>query len=218
MPLNCDCYPGCWADHSEGWPSIEVPFDKPGNAVRIARLADLPRGSYVIMGNVLRVETTDYLSTVRNAMGLPPKDTRVAALTFAEVTRVNLARCERWHPGGIADWTPERWMTATEGELGELGEAVIHLMLFTAIKAKLGEAGNALKKLFRVEDDIANINAVGRDIRSREEAVAFIAKEAADTFLYLNLLCCRLGIDLPTAVAETFNATSVKYGFPERLP
>lgn len=118
-------------------------------------------------------------------------------LTFAEVTEVNVTRCNRWHHGGINNWSPERWYTATSGELGEVG--------------------NALKKLFRVEDEIANINEPGREIDSRAAAVAKIGEEIADTFLYLNLLATRLGIDLPTEVVKKFNATSERYGFPERL-
>lgn len=119
-------------------------------------------------------------------------------LTFEELTRANVARCNRWHPGGITDWSPERWYTAAAGECGEIG--------------------NALKKLFRVEDGIANINEPGRHLASREEAVAKIGEEIADTVIYLNLLAVRLGIVLAHEVALKFNATSEKYDFPERLP
>lgn len=118
-------------------------------------------------------------------------------LTFKEVSAVNLSRCNRWHAGGIADWTPERWMTATTGELGE--------------------AANALKKLFRVEDSITNLNEPDRQILSREEAIEKIGEEIADTFLYLNLLALRLEINLADEVVRKFNATSERYGFPERL-
>lgn len=121
----------------------------------------------------------------------------MSKLTFDELARVNLARCDRWHKNGIADWSPERWLTATTGELGE--------------------AANALKKLFRVEDEIANINDLGRSITTREDAIAKIAEECADTVIYLGLFAQRLGIDLGAAVVAKFNATSEKYGFPERL-
>lgn len=118
-------------------------------------------------------------------------------LTFSRVTEINLARCNRWHKGGISDWTPERWMTATVGELGE--------------------AANALKKLFRVDDEIASINEADRQIDTRTQAIDKIAEEVADTFIYLNLFACRLGIDLAAEVVKKFNATSERYGFPERL-
>lgn len=118
-------------------------------------------------------------------------------LTFRGVSEINLARCNRWHPGGVNDWSPERWATAMMGEAGEIC--------------------NALKKLFRVEDGLANINEPGREIQSREEAIRKIGEEIADTFLYLDLFATRLGIDLPTEVVNKFNSVSTKYGFPERL-
>ncbi len=123
--------------------------------------------------------------------------TSPTSLTFSEITAVNLARCNRWHKNGITDWTPERWMTATMGELGE--------------------AANALKKLFRIEDEIVNINEPGRHLQTRQEAIAKIGEELADTFIYLNLLACRLDINLAKEVINKFNETSKKYGFPERL-
>mgnify|MGYP001596122303 CR=1 FL=1 len=106
-------------------------------------------------------------------------------LTFHHVTAVNIERCNRWHKNGINDWLPERWITATLGELGE--------------------AANALKKLFRVEDDIANINDVSRQILTRSEAIDKIAEEVADTFIYLNLFAARLDIDLAEEVIKKFN-------------
>ena len=118
-------------------------------------------------------------------------------LTFSKITDKNLSRCLRWHKNGINDWSPERWMTATMGELGE--------------------AANALKKLFRIEDEIANINEPGRHLQTRQEAVNKIGEELADTFIYLNLLACRLDINLAKEVIDKFNETSEKYGFPERL-
>lgn len=123
--------------------------------------------------------------------------TQVFPLTFAEVTDENIKRCVRWHGNGIHDWTPERWMVATTGELGE--------------------AANALKKLFRIQDAIANINDPGRDLQTRGAAIEKIAEECADTFLYLNLFCASLGITLEKEIIKKFNATSEKYGFPERL-
>lgn len=120
-----------------------------------------------------------------------------ACLTFAEVTAANLKRCDRWHPGGIGDWSISDWAVAMAGEAGEVC--------------------NAVKKLRRVEDDIANISDPDRQISTRDEAVAKIGEEIADTFLYLNLLAVRLNIDLPTEVIRKFNAVSERYGFPERI-
>lgn len=79
----------------------------------------------------------------------------VRGIRFEGLRMANESRCRRWHPGGISDWTPERWFTATAGELGE--------------------AGNALKKHFRVQDGIANKNAPDRDIQTREQAIEKIS-------------------------------------------
>lgn len=138
-------------------------------------------------------------------------------LTFAEVTRQNLSRCEKWHPGGIADWSPERWLTATGGEIGELGDVMLSFLLYNVAVARFGEVENAMKKLFRVEDGIANLNTGDRAITDYKVGAAKIGAEAADVFLYLNLAMCRLGIDLSAEVVRKFNETSEKYGFPERL-
>jgi len=118
-------------------------------------------------------------------------------LTFAEVTAVNVARCDRWHKNGLTDWNVADWAVAMAGEAGEVC--------------------NAVKKLRRLEDEIANISDPDRQLSTRQEAIAKIGEEIADTFLYLNLLAVRLGIDLPAEVVRKFNATSERYGFPERL-
>jgi NTP pyrophosphatase (non-canonical NTP hydrolase) len=120
------------------------------------------------------------------------------SLTFAAVTEANVARCDRWHKGGLSDWNVPDWAVAMAGEAGEVC--------------------NAVKKLRRVEDDIANISDPDRQLSTRAEAIAKIGEEIADTFLYLNLLAVRLNLDLPTEVIKKFNATSERYGFPERLP
>lgn len=119
-------------------------------------------------------------------------------LTFRAVTEANVARCDRWHKGGLNDWSVADWAVAMAGECGEVC--------------------NAVKKLRRVEDDIANISDEGRLLATREEAIAKIGEELADTFLYLNLLAVRLNINLDEQIAAKFNATSERYGFPERLP
>lgn len=118
-------------------------------------------------------------------------------LTFDEVTTANVARCDRWHKGGLNDWSVSDWAVAMAGEAGEVC--------------------NAVKKLRRVEDDIANISDPERQLSTQAEAIAKIGEELADTFLYLNLLAVRLGLHLPTEIVKKFNTTSERYGFPERL-
>lgn len=62
MPLNCDCYPGCWGDHSEGWSEIADPQDK----FRIRAVKSLPYGTYVTVKGKLRVETQELLERIRS--------------------------------------------------------------------------------------------------------------------------------------------------------
>ncbi|HUU24801.1 MAG TPA: MazG-like family protein [Methyloceanibacter sp.] len=124
--------------------------------------------------------------------------TRASAdLTFRQVTEANVVRCDRWHDGGLNDWSVSRWALAMAGEAGEVC--------------------NAVKKLNRIEDGISSISDPDRQLSTRQESVAKIGEELADTFLYLNLLAARLGIDLQDEVIAKFNATSERYGFPERL-
>ena len=56
MTLSCDCYAGCWGDHSEGWPEIH----DPDGVYRRAAIGLLDYGTYVTMpGNVLRIQDSD---------------------------------------------------------------------------------------------------------------------------------------------------------------
>lgn len=123
-----------------------------------------------------------------------PAITKADMLTFAEVTELNVARCNRWHgPDGLDAWSIADWAVAMAGEAGEVCDAV--------------------KKLRRLEDDIQNISS----ILTEEQALDAIAEECADTFLYLNLLCVRIGRSLAEEVIKKFNSVSDKYSFPEKL-
>ena len=85
-------------------------------------------------------------------------------LTFRQVTKANVARCDRWHDGGLNDWSVSDWAVAMAGEAGEVC--------------------NAVKKLRRVEDEISNISDPDRQLSTRQEAAGKIGEELADTFLY----------------------------------
>lgn len=113
-------------------------------------------------------------------------------LTFANLRAANLSRCAKWHPGGLSDWSLSDWFTATMGELGE--------------------AANVAKKLNRERDGIAG------NSQSQEELRSDLADEIADIAIYLDILAASEGIDLAAAITRKFNLTSVKVGFPERLP
>lgn len=116
-------------------------------------------------------------------------------LTLSALAAANTTRMLRWH--GEDNWSVSDWAVAAAGEMGEVC--------------------NAVKKLRRVEDGFANINDPGRQLTSVEAATEVIAEELADTLLYMLLLANKVGIDLEAAVVKKFNATSCRYGFPDRI-
>ena len=118
-------------------------------------------------------------------------------LSFSNLRNVNATRCHRWHPSGVVEWSVSDWAVAMAGEAGE--------------------TCNAVKKFNRIRDGLANINDPGRQLTDHDAAVAKIGEEIADTLIYLDLLALRLGLDLAAEVRRKFNATSERYGFPERL-
>lgn len=77
-PLGCDCYGGCWGDHSKDWPSIAIPvplielaalsnayYPTHVAAMRLVNEAGIPYGSYVISKDRLRVETEEQYDLVK---------------------------------------------------------------------------------------------------------------------------------------------------------
>lgn len=114
-------------------------------------------------------------------------------LSFKEVSKINLARALLWHKGGLEEWSVADWSNAMAGEAGEVC--------------------NAVKKYRRIETDTQQANGP----KTPEEAVADIAKEIGDTYLYLDLLAQRLGINIEDAIRATFNRVSEREGFPQRL-
>src|SRR5882762_9108081 len=120
-------------------------------------------------------------------------------LSFDEVQKANLSRCNRWHHNGIQSWSPSDWAVALAGEIGE--------------------ACNKIKKLNRLRDELPNRdnNEPWKDNRDRAAIVAEIGAELADSFLYLDLLAQKLGLNLADEVRNKFNKVSQNYGFPERL-
>lgn len=115
-----------------------------------------------------------------------------------ELFATSVARCQRWHPGGIEEWSPLEWSGAMCGEAGE--------------------AANAAKKLKRIESKLQNINAPWRQLIDVEAAKKQVAEEVADTILYGLLLMARVGITNPeTVISDVFNRKSEEYGFPERV-
>lgn len=121
-------------------------------------------------------------------------------LTITEIENAAISRAEKWHVGGLTDWSPLEWAGAMAGEAGE--------------------ACNAAKKLKRITDEIANINN-NEDrpfaLTDRVSVEEHLAKEVADTILYAVLVCARIGIPLEPVIIEVFNKKSEEYGFSERL-
>lgn len=112
--------------------------------------------------------------------------------TFNEVSKTNLSRALEWHPGGLEEWSPAEWGNATAGEMGELC--------------------NVLKKILRVDSGIQQASGLTRD-----ELRVMAAQEIGDTFLYLDLIAQRLGLNTYECVRDTFNRVSLREGFPQRL-
>lgn len=82
---------------------------------------------------------------------------------------------------------------------------------FTACLGELGEAANVAKKLNRIRDGIPGNKEAEAELREK------LARELADTFIYLDLLAQAAGVDMAAAVAETFNAKSIEIGSPHRV-
>lgn len=118
-------------------------------------------------------------------------------LTFARVHEVNRERCNEWHdgfPNNTDGWTGADWSNAMQGESGEFG--------------------NVVKKLRRLEFGLRGSKGEDKD---RDVLLAKLAKEAADTFLYLDLTCTFYGVNLAEAIIQKFNQVSEEQNLPQRL-
>jgi NTP pyrophosphatase (non-canonical NTP hydrolase) len=108
-------------------------------------------------------------------------------MTFQRFSAINAARCRDGFKHDLNDWSPSDWMVATVGELGE--------------------AANVMKKLNRERDGIKG------NSQTVEALCESLERELADTFIYLDLMCQALGIDLESAVRRTFDAKSREIGY-----
>ena len=165
-------------------------------ADQICRLSMTPHGPADIA--VLAPEAMHHLPELLAEAGdtslrLLPGSTPEASssLTFKALRDASVSRCERWHPGGVQDWTLSDWAVAAAGELGE--------------------ACNTIKKLNRERDGLRGNTLDEAALRAN------LAEELADTVIYLSLLAERAFIDLESAVIDKFNVVSRRNDFPERL-
>lgn len=114
-------------------------------------------------------------------------------LTYAELRKINVERCEEvFHK--LEDWSPTDWATAVAGEVGE--------------------ACNLIKKLRRLDGADKAQDTLSR----RMMLIERIAEELADVAIYLDLLAARFEIDLGAAVREKFNLVSRERGSKFLLP
>lgn len=111
--------------------------------------------------------------------------------SIIHVSIISRQRAIRWHPLGLNSWSLSDWFTALAGEVGE--------------------AGNVIKKMNRVRDEMQQ-NAV--DPKTLHEQLKM---EIGDVYIYLDLLASRAGLNLEDCVRATFNRISIREGFPERL-
>lgn len=116
------------------------------------------------------------------------------SLTFERLATANVNRALRWHPGGLDEWSVSDWLLAMCGEAGE--------------------AANAGKKLKRL---MSGIQQHGNTPADLEAAIDAVVGELADTVIYADLCCTRVGRTLADAIVSKFNAISEREGFPERL-
>ncbi len=117
--------------------------------------------------------------------------------SFQEFGRINRARAQRWHRGGLDEWSVTDWSNALAGETGELC--------------------NAVKKFRRVEDKLQAGDGDTPQPRDIEAAKKAIAKEIGDVYAYLDLTAQRFGLDTFTCIREAFNQISEREGMPERI-
>ena len=108
-------------------------------------------------------------------------------------SRKNRERCESRNGFNhkLTDWSLSDWMTAIMGEIGE--------------------AANVVKKLNRIRDGIPGNKETEDELRTK------LARELADTFIYLDLTFQRLGLNLGEVVADVFNAKSGQIGSSIRV-
>lgn len=89
MPLSCDCFPGCWGKHSEGWPQIEFATEEQATKARrwiIANPKAIPYGSYVSMSDtVIRLEERAYVTAVLQGAGITPTNKWVPTTNIGEL-------------------------------------------------------------------------------------------------------------------------------------
>lgn len=114
------------------------------------------------------------------------------SLTFEELKKENLSKCEGSFGHSIGSWSVAEWTNALCGESGE--------------------AANIAKKILRKDFELLDFNDP-----NRVELTQQLGDELADIVIYADLVAQRIGRDLGELVADKFNRTSREKGAIERL-
>lgn len=119
-------------------------------------------------------------------------DTLTEPLDLRELRAANVSRAEKWHDSDALPWSGADWSNAMCGEAGE--------------------AANVVKKMRRIETNIAK-----RGDESTDGLRQMLGDELADVLIYADLLANHYGLDLAAHVRGKFNEVSERHGFEERL-
>ena len=69
MPLSCDCYSGCWAEHSKTWKKVLHRSEAEAQAMFRGCVQVLRYGTYVRYGLEVRLEDPKDVRVVRRHLG-----------------------------------------------------------------------------------------------------------------------------------------------------
>jgi NTP pyrophosphatase (non-canonical NTP hydrolase) len=109
-------------------------------------------------------------------------------LSFTDIRAKNVKRSEKDWKHNLKAWSIAEWGCAMAGEAGE--------------------ACNVAKKILRCDHDV-RAELAGK---SRDGYIQELADELADTFLYIDLMAARAGINLELAIINKFNKKSKDTG------
>lgn len=133
----------------------------------------------------------------------------------AETLDIEISRGVLRHTGRQPVEFAEISLTALAAGLHEPTDPVREMLLLT--KA-WGLLCNGLKKWRRHLDGMVNRSGPGVDISRVEDIQTLVEREIATVLVSIFNICRHFGVDFSAAVVATFNATSQKNNFPDRLP
>lgn len=116
-------------------------------------------------------------------------------MTFENLRSSNKERCTTmFHP--INEWSITDWACAMGGEAGEVL--------------------NKIKKLRRLHKNNPTQKELAK-VKNIDMLLEGIGEEIADTVIYADLLCQRLGLDMETLVSNKFNKDSKEMNCYDRF-